>query len=185
MGSLCDKVNELAHKYCHVAKEKTVNLYHRAINEPGRLWSEFRKDPWYFASVGAGFIVPIIAAGIGAYMMKKYNYSQDTITNTVIWIKNAGFFLVNIPMHLYTHRKKFETLKDWLKETRTIFTSNLFGLVVNTILQPRAHSLALDYRITDPGAVFLAYPVVGGAVTYLKILYDGFMGAIGLKKKDR
>ena len=163
--------------------ERVSKLYHKSINEPKRLWGRFREDPWYFASVGAAFMVPTLMAGIAAYVMEKYNCSQDTITSYAIWIKNAGFFVVNVPMHLYTHRKKFETLKDLLKETRIIVSSNLFGLVANTILQPRAHGLALNYGMTDPWAVLLTYPPIGGCVTYLKVLYDDFMGAIGLKKK--
>jgi len=181
--SLCDKVSELASKYYYNVKESSYHLYQRVTNEPRRLCSRLREDPWYFASVGTAFIAPTLAAAITAYVMEHHNYSQDTITNYAIWTKNAGFFIVNIPMHLYTHRKKFETKKDWLNETKTIISSNLFGLVANTILQPRAHSVALNYGMSGPWAVLLTYPPVGFCVTYLKVLYDDFMGAIGLKKK--
>lgn len=162
--------------------EITNRLYHKVINEPRRLCREIKRDPGYFVSVGTAFIVPTLMAAIAAYAMKD-DYSQDTIKNVAIWTKNVGFFAVNIPMHLYTHRKKLETVEDWFKETGTILSSNLAGLVLNTILQPKAHGLALNYGITDPGAVLLTYPPVGLGVTYLKVLYDGVMGAIGLKKK--
>ena len=169
MGYLCDKVKKLSAKF---------------IDEPRRLYSRVKEDPWYFVSVGSAFIVPTLAAGISAYLMDRAGYEQETITKSAIWIKNAGFFVVNVPMHLYTHRKKLDSISDYIKEGGTILSSNLLGLIVNTIAQPEAHELALNYGIKDPWAVLLTYPPVGGAVTYAKVLYDDFMGAVGLKKKS-
>ena len=174
MKSLCDTVSELSSRY-----------YHKAVNEPKRLYGRFREDPFYFASVGAAFIVPTLSAAIAAYVMEQHDYFQDDITSCAIWVKNAGFFIVNMPKHLLTHRKKFENLADVLRDAGIIFSSNLFGLVVNTIAQPVAHAAALEHGITDPWAVLLTYPVIGGAVTYLKVLYDDFKGAVGLKKKKK
>src|SRR3989339_1367595 len=97
--SLCDRVRELANRY-PALNEKAAYVYHKAINEPKRLYGRLREDPWYFASVGSAFLAPTLMAGIAAYGMKKYNYPQDTITSYAIWTKNVGFFVVNVPMHL-------------------------------------------------------------------------------------
>tara|TARA_Y100000310_G_scaffold289971_1_gene316798 strand:+ start:3773 stop:4306 length:534 start_codon:yes stop_codon:yes gene_type:complete len=177
MSDLDDKVEELSPECSKVKK-----LAYKIINEPQRMIGKVREDPLYFLSIAAGVLLPTAIAATVAYNMQD-DYSQEVVKQATIWTKNIGFFAVNIPTHLYTHKNKFENLDDVKHETKTLVTSNLFGLVANTILQPLAHGFALDHGIKDPLAVVLTYFPVGGAVTYAKILYDDFKGAIGLKKK--
>jgi hypothetical protein len=142
-------------------------------------------NPRYFCSLLAAFGGSYAVGAITATAMQFSGYSEEAIALASQGARLTSFFAINLPLHRYLHKEKYQNNEESTKEMKTLGFSNAVGAILNLTLQPSFHYFAMhNLHIKNPEAFLGAYLFATTLATGTKLGIDIWKGVLSQNKKS-